>query len=398
MRVLVCPHQMGMGGSQLNAIEMASAMRHYGHEPVVYSTPGVLTEILRDTGLEWTEAPAPDAPGLAWSRRLEDVVRSRRIDMLHAYEWRPCLQAAFGSGRQIPLLMSVMSMDVPRFLPTHLPIVVGTPELLQRMAAQGRKAHLLEPPVDMDHYRSRDVAGARARFGIPEGALVISAVTMLTTSLEKLQGVLEAIRVVDRMAATLPVRLLIAGDGEGLDAVQRRAAAVNARHGWTVVQPVGFQLDSAPVYEAADIVLGMGSSAIKGLAHAKPLLVSGEAGFWKVLDESTAAEFLHAGWYGRGGAGIRDLARGLELLAGSPALRARLGAFGRELVATRYDLDRAAGHLAALYVDTVLERQPRAAMVRSLARSAATSARYFSSMRFGSVVDREQWAREGAVA
>lgn len=398
MRVLVCPHQLGMGGSQLNAIEMASAMRRYGHDPVVYSAPGVLTDILRDTDLEWVQAPAPDAPGMAWARRMEDVVRSHGIDMIHAYEWRPCLQAAFGSGRRVPLLMSVMSMDVPRFLPTHLPIIVGTPELQQRLVSQGRKAHLLEPPVDMGHYRTTDVAAARTRFGIPDGAIVISAVTMLTTALEKLQGVLEAIRVVDRLAATRPVRLLIAGDGEGYEAVRRRAAAVNAHHGWTVVQPIGFQLDSAPVYEAADIVLGMGSSAIKGLAHAKPLVVHGEAGFWKLVDEASAADFLHTGWYGRGGAGIQDLARALDTLVESPGLRTRLGGFGRDLVADRYDLERSAEHLAALYVDAALDRQSRATVVRSLARSAATSARYFTSMRFGSVVDREQWAREGAIA
>jgi glycosyltransferase involved in cell wall biosynthesis len=408
MRILICPHQLGMGGSQLNAIELASAMRRYGHHPVVYAAPGVLTEILEDTDLDWVEAPAPDAPGLAWSRRLVKVARQARADLLHVYEWRPSLQAAFSSGLRIPTLMSVMAMDVPPFLPTHLPIVVGTPELQQRMHSEGRRAHLLEPPVDMDLHRPVGEAGtlarqagtaaARARWGIPDGALVISTATMLTPALEKLQGVLEAIRVVDRMAATQPVRLLIAGDGEGREAVERRAAAVNAHHGWTVVQPVGFQLDTASVYEAADIVLGMGSSALKGMAHAKPLVVHGEAGFWQLVDEDSAAGFLHRGWYGRGGAGTRDLAHALDALADSPALRHRLGALGQSLVTERYSLDRAAEQLAAIYVDTALGRCDRSTMVRSLARSAATSARYFTSMRFGSVVAREEWAREGALA
>ncbi|MGM7669388.1 glycosyltransferase family 4 protein [Microbacterium sp. A93] len=401
MRVLVCPHQLGMGGSQLNAIEMASAIRKYGHDPVVYSAPGVLTEILRDTDLEWVQAPAPDAPALAWSRGLAQTARDLRADLLHVYEWRPSLQAAFSSVRRLPTLMSVMAMDVPPFLPTHLPLVVGTPELQRRMLAQGRHAHLVEPPVDLGLHQSTGAAAtaaARERWGIPDGALVISAVTMLTTALEKLQGVLEAIRVADRMAATRPVRLLIAGDGEGSEAVQRRAAAVNAHHGWTVVQPVGFQLDTSSVYQAADIVLGMGSSALKGMAHGKPLVVHGEAGFWKTMDEDSAPEFLDAGWYGRGGAGIGDLARSLEHLAADPAVRRRLGAYGQRLVTGRYGLDTAAEQLASIYVDTALERVDRSTMVRSLARSAAGSARYFTSMRFGSVVAREQWAREGAIA
>jgi len=401
MKVLVCPHQLGMGGSQLNAVELASAMRRYGHHPVVYAAPGVLAEILRDTDLDWVQAPAPDAPGLAWSRRLAQVARQVRADLLHVYEWRPCLQAAFGSGLRIPTLMSVMAMEVPPFLPTHLPLVVGTPELHRRMLAQGRRAHLLEPPIDLELHRPGGYLGtaaARERWGIPEGALAIAAVTMLTPDLEKLQGVLEAIRVVDRMAASRPVRLLIAGDGEGREAVERRAAAVNAHHGWTVVQPVGFQLDTASVYEAADIVIGMGSSALKGMAHAKPLVVHGEAGFWQLLDEDTAEGFVQHGWYGRGGAGTRDLQRALDTLAGSAPLRRRLGALGEELVRRRHGLDAAAEQLAAIYVDTVLGRCDPATLVRSLARSAATSARYYTSMRFGSVVARERWAREGANA
>ncbi|SDB93454.1 Glycosyl transferases group 1 [Raineyella antarctica] len=398
MRILICPHQMGMGGSQLNAVELASAIREYGHEPLVYSPPGVLTEIVRDAGLTWIEAPPPDSPGLAWSRRLANVVRLWDVQLLHVYEWRTCLQAAFGSGRRVPMLMSVMSMEVPSFLPTHLPIVVGTPQLQQRMLAQGRTAHLLEPPVDMDRFHTVDASSARAGWGISEDELVIGVVSMLTTDLEKLQGVLEAIRVVDRLSADHPLRLLIAGDGEGRAAVEARAQAVNARHGRTVIQPLGFQLDSAPVYSAADIVLGMGSSAIKGMAHAKPLVVHGEAGFWKVLDETTAHDFLHAGWYGHGGDGARDLVTALTRLVESPALRHRLGAYGRNLVIDRYDASRAAAHLATIYSDTVLDRCPRTTQMRSLTRSAMTGARYYAAMRMGSVVAREEWARQGAYA
>lgn len=398
MRILICPHQMGMGGSQLHAVELASAMKRRGHDVVVYSPPGVLTDLVRDAGLTWVPAPPPDSPGLVWSRRLANVVRLWDIELLHVYEWRPCLQAAFGSGRRVPMLMSVMSMEIPSFLPTHLPLVVGTPALQQRMRAQGRTAYLLEPPVDMEHFRTVDVSAARARWGIPPDELVVAVVSMLTTDLEKLQGVLEAIRVVDRLADRLPISLLVAGDGEGRDTVRTRAAAVNAKHRRTVVRQVGFQLDSAPVYAAADIVLGMGSSAIKGMAHSKPLVVHGEAGFWQLMDESTVYGFLHDGWYGHGGAGARDLTDALTRLAESRVLRQHLGTLGHEVVVERYDFRSAAAHLAAIYEDTVHQRCSRSTMVRSLARSAVTGARFYVNNRFGSVVSREQWAREGASA
>lgn len=398
MRILVCPHQLGMGGSQLNAIEMAVAVRRHGHEASVYAPGGVLSAALEDMDVPWHEAPEPGSRSGTWSRRLGQVVHEQEVDLIHTYEWRPGLQAAFARGLRTPLLMSVMAMEVPRFLPTHLPVVVGTPALADRMLGQGREAYLLEPPVDMNRYRTRDVAAARKQWGIGGDELVVSVVSMLTTDLEKLQGVLSAIAVIDRLAASYPVRLLIAGDGEGLPTVMARAEEANARHGRTVVQPVGFQLDAVSVYEAADVVLGMGSSAIKGLAHGKPLIVQGEGGFWKLLDDDAAPAFMHDGWFGRDGAGVRDLVGSLRRLLDDRGLRERLGALGRRLVERRYSLAHAAAELSGIYVDTVMRPHQLARTTVSLARSAVSTARYYATMQLGGVVEREKWAREGASA
>lgn len=400
MRVLVCPHQLSMGGSQLNALELASSMSRYGNEPVVYAAPGVLADVVRDLGLEWAEAPAPHDTGLAWSRQLHDVVQQRNIEMVHTFEWRPGIKAALAGRLRVPTLMSVMAMDVPAFLPNHLPITVGTPALRRKMLAQGRTSHLLEPPVDLarhDVAGPAELAAARARWQVPENAVVVSMVTMLTTALEKLQGVLEAIRVVDRLAAIQPIHLLIAGDGEGAEVVRRRAEDVNRRHGKTVIQPVGFQLDPTSVYAAADVMLGMGASALTGLAHGKALIVQGEAGFWRILDEASADGFIDGGWFGHGGAGSGDLQRALKQLIAQPALRSHLGAYGRTLMQRRYGMDAAAAHLAAIYVATALGRPARREVASSMARSMAGGAKYLAAKRFGSVVGREQWAREGAV-
>ncbi|MDQ0092644.1 glycosyl transferase family 1 [Paeniglutamicibacter psychrophenolicus] len=398
MKILVCPHQMGMGGSQLNAVEMAVAVKRHGHEAVVYAPEGILTDALESMDVPWIPAHDARLHGGRWATRLGQVIRSEGVELVHSYEWRPCLQAAFAGGLRTPMLMSVMAMDVPRFLPRHLPLVVGIPALQRRMMAEGRTAYLLEPPVDMKRYSTRDVDGARKRWGIDRKEIVISAVSMLTTDLEKLQGILSAIAVVDRLAGTTPVRLLVAGDGEGAATVNERAEQVNLRHGRTVIQPVGFQLDPVPVYEAADIVLGMGSSAIKGLAHGKALIVQGEGGFWKVADETTVGGFMDKGWFGSNGAGARDLLAGLADLVGDERKRHRLGVLGRSLVEGRYGLSHAAAELSGIYVETAMRPRRLGETTMSLARSAATSAKYFATMQLGGVVEREKWARQGATA
>ncbi|QDP94601.1 glycosyltransferase family 4 protein [Microlunatus elymi] len=398
MRILVCPHQMGMGGSQLTAIELAAAMGGHGHRVSIFAPAGVLVDRARTLGLELITAPDPRR-GREWVRKLITVIGQQHIDLVHGYEWRPCLDAAFGAGvlRRTPVLMSVLSMAVPAFLPRGLPIVVGTPALATRQHSLGRRTFLIEPSVDMITNQSRDVVAARARWGVRSDELVISTVSMLTTELEKLQGVLALIAVVDRLSADYPIRLLIAGDGEGFEQVCRRAQQVNQRHGREIVRPLGFLPDPEPVYEAADVAIGMGTSAIKAMAHGKPLIVQGEAGFWQSLRPDNSERFLHAGWFGAGGAGVRDLEGALRPLLGDAGLRTELGRFGRELVGYRYSTGRASRRLAGVYAEVGSNRLRLRRMAPSLARSAVDVTRYRLAERMGDVVKHETASREGMV-
>ncbi|WDF34223.1 glycosyltransferase [Arthrobacter agilis] len=385
-----------MGGSQLNAVELAAAAARQGHDVLVYAPDGILAHLVDEAGLERIRAVRSDRFSSNAVLRLTGVVKQRGIDLVHAYEWAPCVEAAFGAGlrRNTPVLMSVMAMEVPQFLPTHLPITVGTPALA---AEEGRRrsVHLLEPPVDMERNRSSDVVAARARWGVGPGELVISVVSMLTTELEKLQGVLAVIAVAHQLAEHYPVRLLIAGDGEGYRQACRRAERVNAHHQRTVVQLLGYQEDPTQVYDAAHVVIGMGGSAIRGMAFGKPLIVQGAAGFWQVLTPTSAHGFVQDGWFGDGGRGARDLKDALLLLLGSPTRRRQLGSFGRMLVEDRYGLDGAGRNLASIYEEVADRHVTRSAALPSLTRSAVEVLRFRHAMRAGNVVRRERWSRAG---
>lgn len=398
MKILVCTHDMNVGGSQLNAIELADKVRDLGHEVVIHAPEGVLTEKVRSLGIPYVSSPVP-GNHKEWRKSLGRLLEETAIDLIHTYEWESTLDASFFSSvrGRVPVLASVMSMQVPKFLPRHLPITVGTPALATELVWQHRTAFLLEPPVDMDLNKATDPAAARASLRIGADRIVISIVTKLDTELEKLQGVLTAIALVDRMADSHPLYLLIAGDGPGLHQVQERAQAVNERHQQTVVDVRGYLVDPRPAYEAADIVLGMRISAIKGLAFSKALVVQGEAGFWKTLDEDNIAEFLHGGWYGYEGQGVADLERELEALIAQPELRARLGAFGRNAVEKRYSLERGAKGLVEIYRDLLAHRDTdtRTTRAASLLRSAVEVSRFRTVMKNGALTEREKWSHSG---
>ena len=118
----------------------------------------------------------------------------------------------------------------------------------------------------------------------------------------KLEGLLTACRVVGQLAAEgTDIRLAIVGDGPARLVVEEEAAKANALGtNPPAIHLVGEMVDPRPAYAAADIMLGMGGSALRGMAFGKPLIVQGEAGFWKLCDEESAPSFLAGGWYGLG--------------------------------------------------------------------------------------------------
>ncbi|MDI3242025.1 glycosyltransferase family 4 protein [Arthrobacter sp. AL08] len=384
MRILVYPHELAMGGSQINALELAGAVRDLGHNVTVFATSGVLVEKVRMLNLEYVEAPRRRfAVDPATIRKLTTTVRSRGIDVVHPYEWAPSIDTAFGPGLRLgtPAVMTVLSMDVPDFLPRHFPLIVGTHALAVQQNLRRSHVQVMEPPVDTAQNKPSVVPNARRQLHIPPDQLVVSVVGRLTTDLEKLQGVEAAIRVMDNLSESRPVTLLIAGDGEGLADVAAAARAVNRRRGREVVRVLGNVGDPRPLYDAADVVLGMGSSALRGMAYAKPLIVQGTRGFWKLASPETAPRFLQDGWFGHGGGGGADLTQILALLLDNEQLRSELGAFGRELVEQRFGLDQAARKLEATYRRLLLA-PPGARLNSSVVRTGYGVAKFRAVMNF----------------
>ena len=123
---------------------------------------------------------------------------------------------------------------------------------------------------------------------------------------------------------TAPVRLAIVGDGPAAAALQERAAHVNRRWGREVVKFVGPMHDPRPAYAAADVVLGMGSSALRALSIGRPVVVQGEDGFSKVFEPATLPYFCAHGMWGRCRGGL-DRTTACRSAVG-PARRIRVAA------------------------------------------------------------------------
>ncbi|HWI31345.1 MAG TPA: glycosyltransferase family 4 protein [Microbacterium sp.] len=377
LRIMVCPHELVTGGSQINAIDLASRLQGLGHDVEVFAPRGPLVARIAALGLPYR--PAPPRRGehdTATVRAFVKEMRRFRPDIVHTYESPPTISAAIaGAVRPYRGVVTVMSMSVPDYIPEHIPLLVGTGELAAPLEGRIGGVHLMEPPIDTDHDQPGDTASARAALGIELDAFVVSVVGRLSAEHHKARGIADAIDRLTALPLAVPVIVLVAGDGDEADVV--RAAAERANAGGVVtVRMEGNVADPRGIYDAADVVFGMGGSALRAMAHGKPLIVQGREGFWQLLSPASVDRFFLQGYFGigpSGGPAFDDLVREL---AADPGLRRELGRFGRSLVVERYSLDAATRQLESIYLDEVDVDRGWAQRAGSLARSYGRYARF----------------------
>jgi glycosyltransferase involved in cell wall biosynthesis len=357
---------MEVGGSQLNAVQLAGAIRDRGHQILVLSEMGPLVDKVRALRLEHFELPAQRRrPSLTVASLIRRLVDEHGVDIVHGYEWPPILDAFIGLGafRRTSIVGTIMSKSVASFVPKSIPLTVGTEFIRQAAVADGfSNVSLIEPPVDTMADSPRiDGSGFRLQHGIKPDDVLIAMICRLVPDL-KLEGLLstcDAIR--DLVLSGRTVRLLIVGDGRARDAVLQRAAAINAELGGDIILPVGEMADPSPAYAAADIMVGQGGSALRSAAFGKPLVVIGEDGFSEMLTPQSSVVFLQQGWYGLGagsrGLGVPALYSALLHLVDSTEERRELGLFGRQLAEDRFSLDRAAELIEKIYLSAMLHRE-----------------------------------------
>ena len=200
--------------------------------------------------------------------QLAALARRRRLDLIHAYEWPPCLDAYYGatSARRAARLHGARRCRSRRWSRARSRSSWAPRRSATRRGATHRApVWVLEPPIDVDGDHP-GIDGTRVparRTASATGRCSSSRVSRLALDL-KLDALVDAIDAVDLLAADSPVRLAIVGGGPPRRALAARADAVNRALGTRGrdASP-GALPDPRAAYAAADVVVGMGSSALR---------------------------------------------------------------------------------------------------------------------------------------
>ncbi len=337
MRVITLPKNLEIGGTQVNAVNLAASLRTQGHEVVIASQEGPLCARLSSRGV-----PVEDLPGtehrVGRVAAIANLIRGFRPDVIHAYEVRGILEASYASrvANGPPVLGSILSTRVPWYLPEATPITVGMPSLLEFTSNwRTGSVTLIDPPVVPYDADSAGRLPGLDSLNNPSHLVVL--VSRLVEPFKK-EGILRTISSIRHLESE-GFGLLIVGDGAARSLYETAARDENTRARRTVVSFAGELLDPAPAFAAADVVIGNGTSVLQAAAAGTPSVVTGREGFSTVVSGDVLDGLYYTGFYGVGQGVLRpDPLPDQIRQSVAPSRRVELGTI-KESILGRYGVE-----------------------------------------------------------
>jgi N-acetyl-alpha-D-glucosaminyl L-malate synthase BshA len=369
-----------VGGSGIVATELAKCLAARGHDVHMVSTDMPFRYSEYQPGLSFHRVNTPAYPlfrepqyVLSLATSIVHVARARELDVIHAHYAVPHATAAY-LARQI-LETTARDTRVPKVVTTlhgtDITLVGSDHSYAETVAfsiersdgvtavsaslrddtyrALGVKRHIEVIPnfLDCGRYRRIDSPALRDRY-CRDGA---EKLVMHMSNFRPVKRAEAVVEVFSRIAAAVPARLLLVGDGPDLSKALDRAAALGVA---SRVEALGEQDQVVPLLSISDLFLlpslqeSFGLAALEAMACRVPVVASAVGGLGEVIEHGRSG-FLHD---------LEDVdgmaASGIALLS-DPELHAAVAERSRRTVKEKFCADLIVPRYESFYRELIGE-------------------------------------------
>ena len=364
-----------VGGSGIVATELAKSLAARGHDVHVLSTDTPFRFGGYQPGLTFHRVHTPAYPLfrepqylLALASRIVQVAREVGLDIIHAHYAVPHATAAYlakqilsrsGSGPVPRVITTLHGTDITLVGSDHSYAetvafsidgsdgVTAVSESLRedtyRTLAVGKPITVIPNFLDCDVYHRIPEASLRARY-CPAGC---EKLVIHVSNFRPVKRVPAVVEVFARIAAKIPARLLLVGDGPDLAQALDMSKSLGVSK---LVDALGEQDQIIPLLSVSDLFLlpsaqeSFGLAALEAMACEVPVVASRVGGLHEVIDHGITG-FLHEP------SDIHSMAdSGIALLT-HPELHARVADAGRRSVRKRFCRDLIVPQYEAFYAE-----------------------------------------------
>jgi glycosyltransferase involved in cell wall biosynthesis len=359
LTVLHLNTETGWRGGEAQTLYLAAGLGRRGHRCLIVAPPGsALLERAATAGVQTAPLTMRGEWDLGAARRLADIVRRERVDLLHYHTAHAAGLGSFASlfaGRRRAVAARRVSFRVRGRLLGRLKYtfridrIIAVSEAIRRgLIAQGlgpERIVTIHSGIDPERFRGGDRTRFRAAAtrltGWPADAFLVGTAGHLAAH----KGMDLFLAAAAGAGAVPAARFVIVGRGEEEAALRRQAAALGLGDR---VWFAGFRDDMPDVFAGLDLFVlashsGEGSPAVlkEAMAAGVPLVATGLDGVREIVED-----FAHGLLTPPGDAPA--LARAIMTLAGDQALRSRLVAGARSRVG-EFTIEHMVDKTAAVY-------------------------------------------------
>jgi len=349
------------GGGQRQVAGLCTHLRDWGHDVKLVCRPGSKLESWAiDTGIESISVEMRSTLSLGSVLKLHSVIARETPDVVHLHASRAHVlgsAAARLAGAKVVIATRRMDDPIKMVWPntsayggwtTAIVAISGAVrDVMIDCGVDPSKIRLIPSGTDIARFENAiPDPELRSRLGADASAPLICAAATLAER-KGIRYLIEAAKQL-KLGGT-PVHLVIAGDGEQREELERLARDLDIAASF-----IGFYSDMPTLLATADVFVmpslseGLGVAVLEAMAAGKPVVASAVGGLREsVLDGATGFSVPPAD--------SEALAEGIAKLISNPAMATEFGLAGRARARANYSLDNMARSNEALYHELVNE-------------------------------------------
>ncbi len=356
-----------LGGAQEIVCSLACQQRRRGIDVTVVTSPGgPLLERVKELGLEGESATMATGLSLRGVAKIQQIVKERKIDLLHAHGARASLHAflALRLGRKVPLVGHVHLFDrwrfdnswrarVDGFIARRLDRIIACSERLRAalLERQGYPSSTVSVPngIRLEPFLARlGKEQARKMLGLPEDAVIAG----VCARLEPQKGHRFLIDALGLLSERLPKLILaVAGTGSLRKKLELKTESLGlgSRVHW-----LGFQKEVPTLLAALDLFVlpslyeGLPLAVIEAMAAGLPVVATEVSGTPEIVRPN------QTGWLVKAGS-PEALARAMEEALTDPMQAQRLASAGHRLVTKTHSVAAMENRVFQIYSELTPE-------------------------------------------
>lgn len=365
MKILLLTDRMDAGGVETHIAELALGLSALGEEVAILSGGGRLADELERRGIKQHRVGLPTHSPLRLfqiRRQLLHLIRREGYTLLHAHARVPAL-----------LLRGLGRRGVATVVSVHAAFRV-TP-LLSRLCHWGNRTIAISEDLRAYVCRNYRIASERVEV-IPNGIDTQRFRTEGTHVQTKTDAELPSVRVLfasrlDRdcshgaellcdLMPSLGLRhpslsITLAGGGECLGMLRRRAEEVNRALGREAIRVIGWAEDMPALMRSHEIFVGVSRAAMEAAASGCAVILCGNEGYGGILSRRSAIAASLSNFCARGcpPPSAERLEKDLEMLLCAPVERMRLGAECRAFIRESFDAEEVCRRTREVYLRAI---------------------------------------------